>query len=432
MSYIGKANFREFKMITRAMILLIIFGILSIHELNARAMPCASGKSGVFACRSVEQQANIALDEFQSNPRAASNLWGYTDPDDGNEYAIIGLSNGTAVVQVTNPIKPRVVGIVRAKDSDWREVKVYSVFNSTTRKWDAYAYVSTEAQNGGLQVIDLSALPNRVSLAYTDREISTSHTLFVANVDFVSGKRIEGLTPVLYVQGSNVAGLVAYSLANPKNPKIIGRYTETYVHDIYAETFSGARANQCADGHNPCEVVFASTGRDLRTIDFTDKSNPVVLHRLEYPRVGYAHSSWISSNKNWLFNFDEFDEIDSGTNTRILTINIQNFRNMRVAGTFHGREKSIEHNGYVVGNRLYLSHYTRGLVVMDVTNPTRIREIAFFDTHPEDDKDNPQSMHPGHGSVSFNGAWGVFPFLPSGNILISDMERGLFVLKVQN
>ena len=96
-------------------------------------------------------------------------------------------------------------------------------------------------------------------------------------------------------------------------------------------------------------------------------------------------------------------------------------------------KKSIEHNGYVVGNKLYLSHYTRGLVVMDVTNPTKIRETAFFDTHPEDDKEEtrPQPMHPGHGAVSFNGAWGVFPFLPSGNILISDMERGLFVLKEQ-
>jgi choice-of-anchor B domain-containing protein len=284
-----------------------------------------------------------------------------------------------------------------------------------------------------LQVIDLSQLPQRVSLAFTDREISTSHTLFVANVDFVSGKALPDRTPILYVEGSNEAGLVAYSLKNPKNPKIIGRYNETYVHDIYAETFSGQRARQCAAGHDPCEIVFASTGRDLRTIDFTDKSNPIVLDRLVYEGLGYAHSSWISHNKNFLFNFDEFDEIDSGTNTRIRTINIQNFRNLKVAGTFRGVEKSIEHNGYVVGNRLYLSHYTRGLVIMDVTNPTKIREVGFFDTWPEDDKKpgTPRPQHPGHGSASFNGAWGVFPFLPSGNILISDMERGLFVLREQ-
>ena len=243
----------------RIILLLIIFG-LWIHDLNAGALPCASGKSGIYACRSVTQQANITLDGFRSLPNSASNLWGYVDPDDGHEYAIIGLSNGTGVVDVTNPIKPRVVGIVPAKESLWREVKVYSVFNAKTKKWDGYAYVSTEAFNGGLQVIDLSDLPQRVSLASTDREISTSHTLFIANVDFVSGRRIEGLTPILYVQGSNEAGLLAYSLKNPKNPKIIGRYNETYVHDIYAETFTGARARQCAAGHDPCEIVFASTG----------------------------------------------------------------------------------------------------------------------------------------------------------------------------
>ncbi|HSE41406.1 MAG TPA: choice-of-anchor B family protein, partial [Acidobacteriota bacterium] len=311
--------------------------------------------------------------------------------------------------------------------------KVYSVFNNNTKKWDAYAYISTEARGGGLQVIDLSQLPGKVSLAFTDREISTSHTLFIANVDFATGVALPGLTPTLYVEGSNVAGLLAYSLKNPKNPKIIGRYTETYVHDIYAETFTGDRAKQCASGHDPCELVFASTGGDLRTIDFTDKSRPIVLDRLVYPELGYAHSSWISENKKWLFNFDEFDEISFGFKTRILTINIQNFRNLKVASTFHGGEESIEHNGYVVGKKLYLSHYTRGLVIMDVTNPTKIREIAFFDTYPEDDAEHhsPQPLHPGDGATTFNGAWGVYPFLPSGNILISDIERGLFILKEQ-
>jgi choice-of-anchor B domain-containing protein len=223
-------------------------------------------------------------------------------------------------------------------------------------------------------------------------------------------------------------------LKDPKNPKIVGRYTDTYVHDIYAETFTGDRAKQCAAGHDPCELVFASTGGDLRTIDFTDKSNPVVLDRLVYPDIGYAHSTWISKNKNWLFNFDEFDEIQFGFHTRIRTINIQNFRNLKVASTFSGPLESIEHNGYVVGKKLYLSHYTRGLVIMDVTNPTKIREISFFDTYPEDDDEGhhrPQPQHPGDGETTFHGAWGVYPFLPSGNILISDIERGLFVLKEQ-
>ncbi len=423
-----------------AILSLSILLTISYLNLHAASVTCTAGMSGSFPCKSVQQQSHVPLNRFSTNTVSASNLWGYVDPDDNREYAVIGLSNGTGVVDVTKPVNPRVVGVVPGIQSAWREVKVYSVFNAKTKKWDAYAYISTEANGGGLQVIDLSQLPNRVSLAFTDHEISTAHTLFVANINFSTGQPLPGLVPTLYMEGTNYragnnqAGLVVYSLKNPRNPKIIGRYNETYVHDVYVETFSGNRAKQCAAGHDPCEVVFAWTGGDFRTIDFTDKSAPVVLGTLSYPNLGYAHSGWISPNKNFLFNNDELDEIDTDSRTRILTLNIKDFRNPRLAATFRGRHKSIEHNSYVVGNKLYISHYTRGLVIMDITNPVQIREAAFFDTHPEDDDTmnahHPQ--HPGHdGDNTFHGAWGVYPFLKSGNILISDIQRGLFVLKEQ-
>jgi len=420
-------------------ILALIILLTSFTQVHAASVSCTAGLSGSFPCKAVTQQSQVALGRFNTHPQSASNLWGYVDPDDNREYAVIGLSNGTGVVDVTNPTNPRVVGVVPGLQSAWREVKVYSVFNGKTKKWDAYAYISTEAVGGGLQVIDLSQLPKRVSLAFTDHEISTAHTLFVSNIDFSTGQPLHGLVSTLYMEGtnyragSNQAGLIAYSLKNPRNPKIIGRYTETYVHDVYVETFNGSRAKQCA-GHDPCEVVFAWTGGDFRTIDFTDKSSPRVLGTLVYPNLGYAHSGWISPDKNYLFNNDELDEIDSDARTRILTLSIKDFRNPKLAATFHGRHKSIEHNSYVVGNKLYISHYTRGLVIMDIGNPVQIREEAFFDTHPEDDDlvGGIYPQHPDHdGDNTFHGAWGVYPFLKSGNILISDIERGLFVLKEQ-
>jgi choice-of-anchor B domain-containing protein len=423
-----------------AILSLSILLAISYLNLHAASVSCNAGMSGSFPCKSVQKQSQVPLNRFSTNPASASNLWGYTNPDDGREYAVIGLSSGTGVVDVTDPVNPRVVGVVPGRQSLWREVKVYSVFNGKTKKWDAYAYISTEAIRGGLHVIDLSQLPNRVSLAFTDHEISTAHTLFVSNIDFSTGQPLPGLVPTLYMEGtnyaagSNQAGLVAYSLKNPRNPKIIGTYTETYVHDVYVETFSGNRAKKCASGHDPCEVVFAWTGGDFRTIDFTDKKAPKVLGTLVYPNLGYAHSGWISPDKNFVFNNDEVDEIQSDARTRILTLNIKDFRNPRLAATFRGRHKSIEHNSYVVGNQLYISHYTRGLVIMDITNPAKMREAAFFDTHPEDD-DPVNVIHPQHpdhdGDNTFHGAWGVYPFLKSGNILISDIERGLFVLKEQ-
>jgi choice-of-anchor B domain-containing protein len=309
----------------------------------------------------------------------------------------------------------------------WREVKVYSRYNEKSKKHDSYAYVITEAPQG-LQIIDLSKLPKSVSLARLDREIRTAHTLFISNVDLATGVALPGLTPYLYLNGANRAdfggahegpgrGLTVFDLKNPKNPQIVGEYSDTYVHDAYVQTFTDARAKQCAPGHNPCEVVFAWTGGDFRIIDYTDKKQHVVLGTLIYDNLGYAHSGWISRNQQFLFNFDELDESQSGANTRILTIRISDFRSPQVRGTWTGDGQAIEHNGYVVGNRLFVSHYTRGLVVYDTTNPTRIRETGFFDTFPADD------------ATHFAGAWGVYPYLPSGNILISDIQGGLFVLR---
>jgi len=338
------------------------------------------------------------------------------------------LTNGTGVVDVTDPVKPRVVGHVPGVRSIWREIKVYSFRNKQTNRWDAVAYISTEGFNGGLQIIDLSELPDRVSLKNTNTDISTSHTLSISNLDYATGKKIKGKRPRLYVNGSNLAGLVVYSLKDPANPKVVGQYSETYVHDSYAETFKDARAGQCSGGRTSCRILFAWTGGDFRILDVTDPKSIQVLSTLTYPELGYAHSGWISEDKQFLFNFDEFDEISRDGKTRILTIDISSFLTPSISGSFQGKYKSIEHNGIVIGNSLYLSHYTRGLVVIDVTDPNNIREKSFFDTHPEDN-DAQAASHPGGQENTFHGAWGVYPFLPSGNILISDIERGLFILK---
>jgi choice-of-anchor B domain-containing protein len=438
----------------------------SVPKYLTESLPCRNGKSGTFDCKNVDLQAWIPLDQFSTSPSEASNIWGYVDLDDQREYAIIGLSNGTAVVDVTAPTKPHVVGVVPALESSWREVKVYSFQNPKTQKWDAYAYITTEARQG-LQIIDLSELPSKVSLARVDREIKTSHTAFISNVDFATGVAVPGLTPNLYVEGADAflprtgseireipqrpsrsctnracgskfpgsvctcgnlcscavkkanPGFHVFSLEKPRNPKIIGSYTETYMHDVYVESFTKEKARQCAPGHDPCEVVFGWTGGDFRVIDWTEKSNPIVLGTLEYSRLGYAHSGWIAANKRSIFGFDEFDEVGEGIRTRVLTIDITDLRNPSLKNEWLGSTNAIDHNGYVYKKKLYISSYSRGLTILNVKNPSSPKEIGFFDTYPE------------HDQPQFRGAWGVYPFLPSGNILVSDINRGLFILKEQ-
>ncbi|HEX9636274.1 MAG TPA: choice-of-anchor B family protein [Acidobacteriota bacterium] len=381
-------------------------------------MPCRRGMSdGVYPCRNVNLQARLALNDFPGRPERAGNLWGYSDPKDGREYALVGLSNGTAVVEISEPTAPRLVGLVAALSSSFREPRVYAYINKRGQR-GAVAYVATEASGSGLQVIDLSRLPDSVRLARVDRDIDTAHTLHVSNVDPATGLAVDGLAPALYAQGIRPGiGLAAFSLRRPKNPRRLGTYADNYVHDIYAHRFSGGRAGQCAADHDPCEVVFAWCGNDVRVIDFTDQRAPVLLSQFVYPGLAYAHSGWISRDQQYLFNFDEGDEFVSGQLTRILTLSIADLRALSVAAAWTGPDRSTEHNGYVVGDKLYVSHYSRGLVIFDVAQPTELREIAHFDTYPADN------------STSAPGAWGVYPFLPSGTILVSDIQRGLFILR---
>jgi len=135
--------------------------------------------------------------------------------------------------------------------------------------------------------------------------------------------------------------------------------------------------------------------------------------------MGYAHSGWISRDGNSLFSMDEFDERNTGANTLVRVIDIRDLSNPWIAGAWTGPNGAIEHNGYTRGDRLYMSHYERGLTVLDVADPRAPRELAFFDTFPASDL------------AAFHGAWGVYPFLPSGNILTSNMDGagGLFVLR---
>jgi choice-of-anchor B domain-containing protein len=393
---------------------------LSLAELAVSS--CSGGFAAEYPCQGIDFMSRVPLTSFNGNPASASNLWGYVDLDDNREYAIIGLRNGTGVVEVTDPANPRVVETIVGVTSQWREVKVYQFWNATASRWDAYAYVTTEGAGGGIQIIDLTQLPASVSLAATWTGVSTSHTDQISNIDFTTNvSNNPNFSPVLYISGANTGGLRFVSLANPTSLTEIGFWTGTYSHDTYPHVFTDARANQCASGHNPCEVVFSFAGTaGLKIIDVTNKSAPVTLSTLTYSQLGYVHSGWISSDGNYLFLHDELDEQNFGGNSRIRTINITSLTAPTVSTIYSGPTLAIDHNGYTIGNKFYFSNYTRGIGVLDITNPNAPVELGYFDTYPTSN------------SATFNGAWGVYPFLPSGNILISDIQRGLIVVREQS
>ena len=385
---------------------------------------CVNGKAGAYACNKMDLLSHIPLGEFSKPAGEANDIWGFVDKNDNHEYILIGLDVGTAVVDVTDPKHPKEVGTIGGVVNEWRDIAVYQYFDSTTNRWKSYAYITSEGVQG-LQIIDLTSLPNAVKDAGTISTYFTrAHTLYI-NTDYAYGTAVNGLTPTLYIAGANVNGgsWQALDLVDPLLPKQIfqraGAARSEYMHDATGMLLTDARVDQCAPGHNPCEILFDYNERSLVIWDTTDKTNPVKLSDTPYTQVGYTHSGWYSKDKMYLFLNDELDESDFRIPTALRTFDISNLKAPTVVAQFNGPTHAIDHNTYVVGDYSYISHYRRGVVMMNVKDPVHISEEGYFDTSAAYSDD----------SATFHGAWGVYPFLPSGTIAVSDLEGGLYLVK---
>lgn len=395
----------------------------ALQATQIAAMPCVQGLAGQFPCRNVDFQAQISLNQFMGQPVSAANVWGLVDLNDNREYAVVGLRHGTAVVEVTDPVNPRQVDVVPGNSSAWREVKIYQHFDPAANRFRAYAYITTEAANAGLQVINLSGLPNSVSLATTLADTGSQHTAYVSNIDYATNMALPGATAYLFLAGSNIAGgsWRVYSLANPAQPQFIRQAPAgtQYMHDSTSLLITDQRTTQCALAHNPCEVLVDFNENTVDLWDVTEKAAPVMLSSTTYSDASYTHSGWPSMDQRRIFVHDELEEIRRGLFTQIYTMNVDDLRNPFIQASYQGPDTTTDHNGYTKGSLLYVSHYRRGLVVFDVSNPMQLREIGHFDTF----------LVPAANVAGFDGAWGVYPFFPSGTVVISDISNGLFILR---
>jgi hypothetical protein len=202
--------------------------------------------------------------------------------------------------------------------------------------------------------------------------------------------------------------------ADPVNPPKIGQWSKRNFHDAQAVTYSdGPYAGR--------QIVFGFTGSalSLQILDVTDKSNITELSSLRYSDAGYSHQGWLSPDRKYVYLNDEFDERDGlvpTTTTRI--INVEDLENPFEVGTFTNGNSAIDHNLFVVYDKIFAANYSSGLRVFDASDPEAPVEIAHFDTYPENDRAN------------FNGLWASYPFFPSGTVIGNDLERGLFVWTV--
>ena len=394
---------------------------------NAPATQCVGGRAASFPCQALDLLAHVA---DRANSARGADIWGFVDLNSGREYAIMGYSNGTAVYDVTAPESPREVGFVPGQSTTWRDIKVYQSWEATAGRWHAYAYVTSDNATEGLVVIDLGQLPQRVtSLAYSS-DFTQAHNVFLTDIDFGTGLSLTGMTPLLVIAGSNISDgrFRAYSLDDPAAPAFVAmpstpadqpQGNRLYIHDAAALSITDIRKDtQCvnASGASQCRVLFDFNESSVDIWDITDASRPARLSRTPYANAAYTHSGWPSEDGRYLFVQDELDERDRGLNTTLRVFDIADLAAPLLVGAWTGPTRAIDHNGFARGNRYYMSNYARGLSVLDISNPASPVAAGFFDTYPATD------------AVGFPGAWGTYPFLPSGSIAISDIDSGFYLV----
>ena len=385
---------------------------------------CVNGRAGSFSCQNIDLVAHVPL------PAGASgnDIWGHIDLNTGTEYAIMGFSDGTRVYNLANPSSPQLVGFVQGNRTSWRDIKVYQYFDSQSAAYKAYAYVTAEANNG-VQIIDLNNLPQSISLAKADFTVSTAHNVYISNVDYGLNIPNGAMPAKLQIVGADRFGgaFVSFDLAQANNPvksfDVGSSLRANYTHDATSMMVNDQRAERdCVNSVNgACDVFIDFNEDEIRIWDNTNVGQTARLGQVGYDDVPkssqYVHSGWWHENKRYVYVQDEADENSGGLNTTVRILDLADLNNPVVAGKWVSDNRSIDHNGFVKGNRYYMSNYERGLTILDISDPVNPVEVGFFDTFPSSN------------NASFNGAWGTYPYLPSGNILVSDINSGLYLVK---
>jgi choice-of-anchor B domain-containing protein len=343
--------------------------------------------SQLFAQLNIQFRSNIPYVVINSN------IGGYVDHN-GREYALLGWWNGLDIIDVTNPDTPVVLFTVPGNQSEWREVKTYR----------DYAYVTTEECCDGLQIVDLSNLPASVNTTTYKGD-----GVIAGQINTIHALHIDTAKAFLYLYGSDIqlngasnhGHPLFFDISDPLNPHYAGTYIASsgnpYVHDGYVENDT-AYFGHIYDGY-------------VSIVDVSDKSNPVLLATQQTPN-SFTHNTWLSDDHQTMFTTDET------TNSFLTAYDISDLTNITELSRFQTDpgSNSIVHNTHIRNDFAITSWYKQGVVITDVSRPRNPIEVGHYDTYPAGN------------DGGFDGDWGVYPFLPSGNLVVSDMSNGFFVL----
>ena len=382
----------------------------SCDNINFTSLPCVEGYAGIYPCNGYDLIGYLSLEQLSLGENIANisgnDSWGWTDPENGKEYALVGLSSHTAFVDMTDPANLLLIGTLPTStvNSSWRDIKVYQ----------DHAFIVSEAAGHGMQVFDLTRL--RDITAYPVQFLPDTHFTDFGRAHNIVINEDSGYAYVVGASGNQYnGGPIFINIQNPTSPVIEGGFSEGgYSHDAQVVNYNGPDLDYVGR-----EILIGSNEDKIVIADVTDKSNPFTISNVEYNNIEYTHQGWFTQDLKYFIVGDELDERNIGNNTRTLVFDFNDLDNPTLSFEYFSQNTSIDHNGYTLNGSYYLASYRAGMRELDINNIENqdIFEVGYFDTYPEND------------NAAFNGVWNVYPFFASGNIVLSDIEKGLFVIR---
>ncbi|MDZ7788997.1 MAG: choice-of-anchor B family protein [Xanthomonadales bacterium] len=372
------------------------------------AADCVDGTADGFSCSKVRLAGWLPLEDIGGGANGADN-WGWVHEQSGRMFALMGRSNGVAFVEITDPEQPLFLGNLPrpsgVSDSVWTDIKTY----------DNHAFIVADAVTGqGIQIFDLRRLlqvdPDQPETFDTDAHF--------AGFDSAHNIAINEQTGYAYAVGGEqcAGGLLIVDIRQPQNPQQAGCYADDgYTHDVQCVIYSGPDPD-----YQGREICLASNEDSLTVVDVTYKSRPQTIARHGYDH-SYSHQGWFTEDQRYFLLDDELDERNQSLKgTRTLIFDLQDLDSAPAPAEHIADGLSIDHNQYVIGDYVFQANYQRGLRILKIDDASagRLSEVAWFDTFP------------GPDDLSFEGAWSVFPYFGNNIVMVSDINRGLFILEV--
>ena len=391
-----------------------------LSAITGEEVDCSDGTAKSFTCNKVDLKSFLPIKDIGGKRGIELNdIWGWTDPQTGERYALVGRTNGTSFVNITDPANPVYVGQLPLTDgarvNSWRDIKVYN---------DHAYIVADNAGKHGMQIFDLTqlrdvdgeAMPKTFDETAIYNGIHSAHNV-VINTDTGYG----------YIVGSSGGGntcgggLHMVNLENPTSPSFEGCFSDPstgrsgtgYSHDAQCVVYEGP--DQEYQGR---EICIGANETAISIADVTNKDNPKAISTGSYPDHAYVHQGWLSENHRYFYQNDELDELQGkAERTRTLVWDLKDLDNPKLVNEKLLSEPTTDHNLYIKGETMYQANYYSGLRILDISDRTNPQEVAHFDTEPF-----------GENRPGFDGAWSVYPYFENGPVIVSSIGQGLFVV----